>query len=101
MNNKIYNDGLTYSPPKITNSYYQICQFMNKKTKLFGIRKIIFNEKFDILQIIEKEYNSQTITKFVKNNATNKYKIFPTNDIKHIGIPNTSDLIEVQSDLLN
>lgn len=92
---------LEYNPEKIKKSFYQICQFKNDKTKLYGTRKVIFDENYNIIAKYEKDYNFKTLKRFMKNNAKhNKFRIYPVNDISFIGYPNKSDLMIVNSNLM-
>ena len=95
------NDLDDFQPKKQINTYYQICQFKNKFTKKYQTRKIIFNELGNILKIYEKEYDNDKINNFIKHHRQNKYKIYPYYEIKDIQLPNTTDIICCQSDLLN
>ena len=90
---------LTYKPDKFTNSFYQICQYKNEKTKLFPVRKVIFNEKYEPIRIFEKEYNAKTLKRFMQKNTNNKYKIYPINDLSFLEQPNNSDFMCRNSDL--
>jgi hypothetical protein len=95
-------DNLAYKPSQFQDSFYQICQFKEKDgSKLYMTRKVIFNEKYEILKMFEKKYDIRTLNKFLKNNNINKYKIYPTNDISYIELPNISDLMNKRSDLSN
>jgi hypothetical protein len=95
-------DNLAYQPNKFQDSFYQICQFKEKEPiNLYMTRKVIFDEKYTILKIFEKKYDSRTLNKFLKNTNINKYKIYPTNDISYIELPNGSDLMNSRSDLSN
>jgi hypothetical protein len=94
-------DTLAYSPEIFKNSFYQICQYKGKNSDLYQVRKVIFNEKFEITKMFEKEYNAKTIEKFLKNNDPNKYKIYPIGDLKFLAPPNSSDFMASHSDLTN
>ncbi len=92
---------LTYNPKQSIQSFYQICQFKNPHTKMFQTRKIIFNEKGDIIRTYEKDYAGKILSKFIKTNPVNKFKIYPVNDISYIDYPNTSDMTIANSELIN
>ena len=101
MNKNNLNYNMSYNPNKKTSSFYQICQFKNEFTKQYPVRKVIVNELGDIIKCFEKEYSMKSIEAFCKSNRTNKYKLFPTNNLQYIGLPNPGDIFEVQSELLN
>jgi hypothetical protein len=96
----IYNTML-YNPDKRIDTYYQLCQFKNPYTGHYGTRKIIFNEKGDILKMYEKEYNKTKLEEFVKHHRQNKFKIYPVSEIQMVSLPNGNDMMETQSELLN
>lgn len=94
-------DNLAYNPENFKNSFYQICQYKGKNSDLYQVRKVIFNEKFEIIKVFEKEYTAKTIEKFMKNNDSNKYKIYPISDLSTLALPNSSDFMAAHSDLTN
>jgi hypothetical protein len=94
-------ESLTYKPQNFQNSFYQICQFKDESTNLYMTRKIIYNERYDILKIFEKKYDAKTIEKFLKNTNINKYKLYPVNNISYLEIPNVSDFMNANSELSN
>jgi hypothetical protein len=95
------NESLQYSPPPLSDSYYQICGIKNRDTNMYETRKIVFNENNDILKIYEREYSGKYLKRFIKNANQNKYKIYPTDSIKNLDVPSKNDMMLVNSDLLN
>jgi hypothetical protein len=91
-------ENLAYQPPTIKNSFYQICQIKNSE-KLYPVRKVIYNGNYEIVHVFEKTYDAKTIKKFLKSNSTNKYKMFPVNDLSLLALPNGSDFMGSHSDL--
>lgn len=95
-------DNLEYNPTQYQESFYQICQFKNPSTKLYEIRKVLFDHNFNIIKIFEKNYDSNAIRKFIKSpNNTNKFRLYPTNKINDIDKPNGGELMMVRSGLAN
>ncbi len=92
---------MVYNPDHRIDTYYQICQFKNEFTGHFGVRKIVFNEQGTILKMFENEYSGKKIENFMKHHRQTKFKLYPTNDISHVELPNGNDMTEVQSELLN
>jgi len=105
MNRKIKfiknEDDMVYNPDKCINTFYQFCQFKNQYTGKYWTRKIFFNEQGEILKVSEKEYSKSKIEGYAKNHKENKFKMYPSSDIKHIAFPNGNDMTEAQSELLN
>lgn len=97
---KKQND-MVYSPEKRSDTFYQICQFKNQSTGLYETRKIIFDQNDVIKRIYEKAYDNVTLEKFMKGQPCNKYKLFPVYFIKDVALPNSADMSEVRSSLIN
>ena len=91
-----YAEDLTYSPLRFKDTFYQFCQIKNPDTDLYSTRKVIFNERYEIINAFEKEYNINMIKKFTRSTNPNKYKIFPTNDIKNVAYPNGADFMQAK-----
>ena len=89
------------NPATQINTYYQICQFKNKFTKKYDTRKIVFNEKHEILKIFERDYTLDELNKFIKHHRENKYKIYSVDDVTLVELPPITDIICCQSELLN
>ena len=98
---KKVDEDMVYKPKQRIDTYYQICQFKNQFTKKYGTRKVVFNELGEILKVYEKEYSTKKLESFMKHHRKNKYKIFPTNDINIVDLPNGADIICSCSELIN
>lgn len=92
-------DNLCYQPNKFKDSFYQICQFKDPKLDMHKVRKVIFNEAYEPIGIFEKEYDTQTIKKFIKKNNYNKYKVYPVNNLDYLAPPNSADFMSLHSDM--
>lgn len=98
---KTQDEEFVYSPNKFTDSFYQFCQIKNPKSGLYSTRKIIFNELFNIIQVYQKEYDINMIKQYMRNTKSNKYKIYPTDNIELVDLPNGNDLIQSRSEMIN
>jgi hypothetical protein len=94
-------DEMAYNPEKHLSTFYQFCQFKNPFTGKYWSRKIIFDERGTVIKTYEKEYNKKKIEEYAKTHRQNKFKMYPTSDIKYVDFPNGNDMTEVESDLLN
>ena len=90
---------MCYNPPKVEYSFYQICSYPDNG--FFNVRKIIYNESFEAVDIYEKPYPKKKIEKFLERTATNKYQMYPTISLKMISLPNSNQIIAANSSLLN
>jgi len=95
------DDDMVYNPDKSISTFYQFCQFKNPYTGKYWSRKIFFNEHGTILKLSEREYSKNKIEEYAKNHKENKFKMYPSSDIKFIALPNGNDMTEAQSELLN
>jgi len=89
-----------YNPGKFEDTFYQICRFKNAEN-LYETRKIFFDEKLQITKLFEKKYDIKTINKFIQASDEAKYKIFPTDNISSVSLPNGSDFILAKSSMAN
>lgn len=98
------NEDFFYNPEHNIQSYYQVCLYKDETKGMYGIRKIKFNEKMEILSAKIKHYPKKILDKFVekhKNLKENKIKLYPYNNINIVPYPTMSDLNASFSGLLN
>ena len=88
-----------YNPPKVEYSFYQICSYPDNG--FFNVRKIIYNEKFEAVDIYEKPYPKKKIDKFIERTPLNKYQMYPTINLNLVSHPNSNQIIAANSSLLN
>jgi hypothetical protein len=98
---KFINADLQFNPSETIQSFYQICQYKDVNTNLYAIRKIKFNQNYDIIDVKVRYYPKKTVNIFIKKNKQNKLKIYPCNDISNIGLPTSAELGSAGSSLLN
>lgn len=92
---------LEYAPSAKLYTYYQICQFKNPFNEKYDTRKVVFNECGEIKKIYERQYKGSEIKQFLKSNIQNKYRMYPTREISSVAPPNSGELLEVCSALVN
>jgi hypothetical protein len=88
-----------FNPVPVEYSYYQICAYPNDG--FFELRKIIYNERYEAVDVYEKFYPKKKIESFLRNTLEHKYRLYPTNSIKTIAYPNPDQIISANSSLLN
>jgi hypothetical protein len=89
---------MCYNPPKVEYSYYQICSY--PENGFFNVRKIIYNELYEPIDIYEKAYPKKKIEKFIQRTPDNKYQMYPTMTLKMLSLPNPNQVITANSNLL-
>jgi hypothetical protein len=89
---------MIYNPPKVEYSYYQICLFADNG--FYHVRKILYNESFLPINTYEKPYPKKKIDKFIEKTPIHKYKIYPTNTLQLISLPDPNQIIAANSSLL-
>jgi len=82
-------------------TFYQICKYKNPFSEKYDTRKIVFNESGEIKKIYERQHTGLEIKDFVKSNFQNKYIIYPTKEISSVGYPNSGELLQICSSLVN
>ena len=91
---------MCYKPDETQFTYYQICQFPNPNTNLYGVRRLKLNEFYEIIAKKEKEYNKKKVLKFTETIPVNKFMTYPTYFINNVALPNPDQLIGANSELL-
>lgn len=91
---------MCYNPEKADFTYYQICQFPNPNSGLYGVRRLKLNEYFEIVSQKEKEYPKKKVLKFTEKIPVNKFMTYPTYFINLVALPNPDQLIGANSELL-
>ena len=92
-------DEMLYNPKKKTTSFYQVCKFKDDEEKHL-VRKVILNERGDIISYREKKYSNKKINKFLETCPQNKYKIYNTLDLELVELPKPEEILCSQSELL-
>ena len=90
---------MTYKPKQVEYSYYQICSYPSDG--FYEVRKLIYSEKYEIVDIYEKMYPKKKINTFIKNTHQYKYCMYPTPSLKLVSYPNPEQIITANSSLLN
>lgn len=80
--------------------FYQICQYPNKEGT-HDVRKLIVSGEGNLLKMQERKCKKKKMDKFIEKQPSYKWKLYPVNSIKVIGLPNEQDMMEAQSFLLN
>jgi len=94
------SDNMLYNPKRSITSFFQICQYPYKNEKHL-IRKTTVDELGNIIDVKIKKYTKDVINQFTSTTPQTKYKIYPTNDFSLIDLPQPSDILQSQSQLLN
>ena len=91
---------MCYKPKTIEFSFYQICSLPNPVTHKCQVRKLVYNEMYDLIQKKEKEYSQKRINKFIEEIPRHKYATYPTYMISTVALPRPDLIINANSDLL-
>jgi hypothetical protein len=84
-----------------TGKYYQACAFKNPELNKFIIRRFLFNQDGDFLDIEERYYNDKQYKKFLETKKEHEYKLYPTYDLKTAKYPSIGELLIAMSDNIN
>jgi hypothetical protein len=88
-----------YRPEPTQFSFYQICQFAIDKK--YRVRKIIYNELFEIVKVSEKSIKKDILEKFLKSCKKNKFVIYPLYDLDGVDFPGEGEIMTANSEILN
>ena len=80
--------------------FHQICMFIDPKTSKYNIRTIIFDDDYNFVKILDKQYNAYQCKLLMESSKSTEYKTYATFDLNLIDYPNNDDLLKVQSKLL-
>ena len=95
---KKQNPEMCYNPKPIEYSFYQICSY--PEDGFFNVRKLIYNQNFELIKTYEKEYPKKKIDKFLKITPKQKYQLYPTMKLNLVAHPNPDQIISANSNLL-
>jgi len=89
-----------YEPKTIEKiySFYQICQFSFEG--VYNVRKIIFDNKYNIIKYTEKGLKKNILDNFIKNAPLNKFIMYPHYILKNIPLPDDGTLSLAMSEIL-
>ena len=93
------DDNFVYKPEERLFSFYQICQFpIDKK---YHVRKLIYNEQYDLVKEKETHLKKEKLEKFLKKCYKCKYTIYPAYNLDVVGYPQSDEILTSQSQILN
>lgn len=93
-------DELYYKPEPTINKYYQACLFKNPWTNKFHIRKIVFDEMGECIDVSEHKLSTSQFEKFKKKYKSNQYKCYSTYSLSDVNLPKGGEMLTAESSLL-
>ena len=81
--------------------FYQLCLFMNDKYNKYNIRKIYYDDGFNILDVREYMIPKNDYMELIDTLPKQKYMTYATFNLKIIDIPCEGELIMATSELLS
>jgi hypothetical protein len=98
------NTDLNYKPNQFVQSLYQVCHYKDENENLYAVRKVKFNQNYEIVDVKVKYYPRKAIKIFIEKNKKikeNRIKLYPCNNINDVGLPTVAELSAAGSSLLN
>jgi hypothetical protein len=92
---------MIYNPPKKLYKFYQICQFPRPDNHLYTIRRYVFNEACELLDVTTYDFKREEVKRFLKTLKIYQYRLCGTFDITTFGCPTEGDIQIMQSEILN
>lgn len=99
-----------YQPEKKNFSFYQFCRMhnpdrtiyhKNNKIKVHEMRKVVYDENYDIIRRKEALIKATDLKKFIDNLPENKYTIYETYEISLVDTPSDREMYTANSGILN
>jgi len=81
--------------------FYQMCTFLNPKTKTYNVRRFIINSKNEFVNMKEYNITKKQYKKFIMTTKKHKYKCYSTYSLKYIDYPNMGDILTAKSNILS
>lgn len=81
--------------------FFQICLFLNDKYNRYNIRKIYYDNKFNILDVKEYMIPKYDYIELINILPKHKYNTYATYNLSTIDIPSEGELIIATSELLS
>ena len=81
--------------------FFQFCLFLNDKYGKYNIRKIYYDNKFNILDVKEYMIPKNDYVELINTLPKHKYNTYATYNLLTIDIPNEGELIIATSELLS
>jgi len=78
-------------------TFYQICQFAFEGH--YHVRKIFFNNKYEVIKYTEKKLKKKVLDNFLNNARLNKFIIYPYYILENVPFPDTGELSLAMSNL--
>jgi hypothetical protein len=91
---------LTNRPKTNVQRFYQLCAFVNPKSKLHEARAYIVQDN-TILNYKTYHINETTYRKLISTLRENKYRLYATYTLDYIDPPDACDISLMQSEMLN
>jgi len=88
-----------YDPSKRIICFYQITSFpLDGKHQ---VRKIVYNEKLEVIDIKYKKISTPKIKQFTENTPHYRFNLYPVYDLDMVEYPNDGEVLTAQSLILN
>lgn len=97
-----------YRPEKKEFSFYQFCRMhnpgrtcRNNNKKVHEMRKLIYNEEYQVLSKKEALISAAKLQKFIDKAPDHKYTLYETYEIESVDLPSDLELYTANSNILN
>jgi hypothetical protein len=89
-----------YQPKAQLSYFHQLCTFRDPKTKKFINRTILLDESYNIIDMRVNYLTDVQSRALLSRVSDTELKMYATNNLDNISLPNCDDLIKSQSELL-
>ena len=91
---------LHYKPNKNINKFHQVCLFANPHTNKYQIRRFLFNEYGECIEVTDHHLSKNNFDKFKRKYKSNEYKCYATYTLNNIKPPLIGEMLSAESELL-
>lgn len=93
-----YNE-FTFSPESTQTNFYQVC--IHPFNKKYQIRKITYNQNFEVINIKDLYYDKLKMNALVKALKPQKYMLISQSTLKDVPLPSNCQIQTSQSELFS
>jgi len=105
---KDQDEMFSYQPEKKEFTFYQFCRMhnpgrtaKNKGRKVHEMRKLVYNEEYDIIARKEALISKSKLQKFIDSAPEHKYTLYETYEIESVDLPSDLEIYTANSNILN
>ena len=93
-------NNLHYKPEKQIIKFHQVCLFKNPHTHKYHIRRFVYNELGECIEMSDHHLSQHNFDKFKKKYKPNEYRCYQTYTLNNVPPPKGGETLMAGSELL-